>query len=438
MNADLHEQTRGPRLTLTVVCLVALFWLVPGRQGFADGIDDVPQRFAEAQSFRLRGWEWIQLFDKQQQTLRRMPIEIIFKRPGKFRDTATFVTFINDKPTDISQNVDLCDGKREWFLDGDNKSFRSYLMSPLDALLRTKTIEQDAAESAVLGSPDAVYRQVGTENQGGRRLDVYEARYQTETGATLARIWLDPKTGLPARVVHDKLDAKGKTSPEMELTEIAVNIPLADALFHFDGPKQTKTWEDWIRRSLGLEAPEQVPPSAPPPRPAVEQPAPARPVLGLDPNAISLSGDVRLECWYAVRVSDNAALVVWRRSAPAAQADTAPDWLSNLKMVVPDSRGDRGLRHQWIYQSLAADRWNWSLVVPADRKSFARGQIRLTLRSSRSVTTLKTTPLRLGEDDLRQLLRAAHDAMLPKSLPEISLPYLQAVARKLSSAESAD
>jgi hypothetical protein len=47
-------------------------------------------------------------------------------------------------------------------------------------------------------------------------------------------------------------------------------------------------------------------------------------------------------------------------------------------------------------------------------------------------------PLRLCEDDLRQLLRSASDAMLPKSLPEISLPYLQAVARKLSSAESAD
>jgi outer membrane lipoprotein-sorting protein len=436
MNTDLNERTHGRRRTLAVLCLAALFWLLPGRQGFAEGIDDVPQRLAEAQSFRLRGWQWIYLFDKQRVRI-RAPIEILVKRPGKFLNRAAFSISYDERPTEIGQTVYLCDGKREWTHDGDNKLFYSNAVSPFDAVLRTKAIEQDAAVSALLGSPEAAYRKVGTENQGGRRLDVYEARYQTETGTTLARVWLDPKTGLPARVVHDKLDAKGRVSPEMELTDIAVNIPLADELFRFDGPKQATTWQDWIRRSLGLE-PEQPPPPAPP-RPAEQQAAPARPALGLDPTGMACtSGGDKLECWYAMRVSDNAALVIWRRSAPAPQADAVPDWLSNVTIVVPDSRGDRALRHHWIYQSHAADRWNWSLVVPTDGQSFGRGQIRLTLRSRQWVGTQDMVPLRLCEDDLRQLLRSASDAMLPKSLPEISLPYLQAVARKLSSAESAD
>jgi hypothetical protein len=159
----------------------------------------------------------------------------------------------------------------------------------------------------------------------------------------------------------------------------------------------------------------------------------------LDPTAVAFSRGVgRLDFWYALRISDNAALVIWRRSAPDAQADTAPDWLSNLTMAVSDSREDRALRHQWIYQSLAADRWNWSLVVPADGKSFGRSQVLFRLGPPKSITTLEMTPLRLCEDDRRRLLRAAQDAMLPKSLTEISHPYLQAVARKLSSAESAD
>jgi hypothetical protein len=38
----------------------------------------------------------------------------------------------------------------------------------------------------------------------------------------------------------------------------------------------------------------------------------------------------------------------------------------------------------------------------------------------------------------RQLLRAAQHAMLPANAPEISLPYLPAVARKLSSAAAPD
>jgi outer membrane lipoprotein-sorting protein len=436
MNADLHERTRGPRWTLAVVCLVALFWLVPGRRGFADGIDDVPKCLAEAQSFRLRGWHWIYLFHKQQVRI-RAPIEILVKRPGTFRYSTTFVTSFGEIPTDTSQFVDQCDGSREW-IRYDNKLTYSSVMSPLDALLSTKTIEQEVAESMVLGPPDAAYRKVGAENQNGRRLDRYEAQFKTETGPTLARVWIDPKNGMPVRVVHEKLDAQGKTSPEMELTEIAVNIPLADELFRFDGAKQTQTWQDWIRRSVGFEEPEQAPPPAAPTPAAEQQATTARPLLNFNATRIFLSSGVRLDFWYALRISDNAALVLWRRSAPAAQTDTVPDWLSNLTMVVPDSGGDRSLRHQWIYQSLAEDRWNWSLVVTADRKSFGRGQIRFRLGSPDSVVSLETIPLRLREDDLRQLLRAAHDAMLPKSLPEISLPYLQAVARKLSSTASAD
>jgi hypothetical protein len=60
------------------------------------------------------------------------------------------------------------------------------------------------------------------------------------------------------------------------------------------------------------------------------------------------------------------------------------------------------------------------------------------MRLPRSRLTVGLTPLRFKEDDLRQLLRAAQRSMLPASTTEVSLPYLQAVARKLSSAEASD
>ena len=278
--------------------------------------------------------------------------------------------------------MQLCDGQHEWLLDGDHKLQSSKPISALNALLKTEAIAQSTAALDVLGPPDAAYRKVGTENHKGRRLDVYQARFQTGTNTTVSRVWIDPKDGIPVRVMRrEETDASGKTSPEMELTEIAVNVPLADELFRFDGPKQ-----------------------APPTGPAAQQPTTAPRVLDLSPSGSALNGSEKLEFWQALRISDNAALIVWWRSAPVAQTD-APDWLSNMTMVATSSGGDRALRHHWIYQSNAADRWNWSLVVPADGRSLGRGQIRFTLQAPRWVGTLHMMPLRLREDDLRRLLR---------------------------------
>jgi hypothetical protein len=52
MKIDLHESRRRLRRRLAVICLVTLYCLAPGRLGLADAIDDVPQRLADAQSFR--------------------------------------------------------------------------------------------------------------------------------------------------------------------------------------------------------------------------------------------------------------------------------------------------------------------------------------------------------------------------------------------------
>jgi hypothetical protein len=276
-------------------------------------------------------------------------------------------------------------------------------------------IGQIAAELAVLGPPDASYRKIGKDSSNGRQCDLYEARFQLDSRTTVARVWIDPRDGLPVRVVRDELKPDGKLSHEMELAEIAVNVPLADELFRFNGPENLK----------------QKRPDAPR---RISEPL----ALDLSPTGSGASGDEKLEAWQALRISENAALVVWRRSAPAAQADSAPDWLSGVKMNMRDSRGDRELRHQWVYQSNSPDRWNWSLVVPADGKPFGRVEINFTMRSPRSRLTAGLTPLRFKEDDVRQLLQAAQRSMLPTSAAEVSLPYLQAVARKLSSVKSLD
>jgi len=406
---------RWQRWTLVAACLVALLaawsWRTTSHDSFAYGIEDVPQRLAEVQSFRLRGWQSIRWENaqKQPQPPIRVLMEIVVERPGKFRRTLLGMSCQQGQKPRISQSVMMCDGKHLWTVDADNKLVHSRRVSRLDALLSTETIAQNAARLAVLGPPDAHYRKIGREEQNGRWCDLYEGRFSSEWGAiSVARVWIDPKNGLPVRVVRSQVDANGTLSPEIELTEIAINVPLPEELFRFQGPEDPK-----------LAAGQTEPP-----------------VLFVAPTAGGSKGndgeEVRCDVWHALRISDAAALVIWRRSAPTAKGDEAPDWLSGITMLALGPQGKRELRHHWVYQSNSPDRWSWSLVVPADGKPLGQAEIFFRLRAPRSLTSVGVTPLSFRENDLRELLRAAQGLMLPRNSAEVSLPYLQAVARKVA------
>jgi outer membrane lipoprotein-sorting protein len=417
-------RVRWQRWALVVACLVALLatwsWRTTSRDGFAYGIEDVPQQLAEVQSFRLRGWQWIP-WDKGQkpQPPIRVPMEFVVLRPGKFRYTNLGISSQQGQKPTIRQSVVVCDGHHQWTLDGDAKSKRVHPVSRLDALLRTETIAQIAARFAVLGPPDAHYRRIRREEQNGHACDLYEARFPA---GGVARVWIDPKDGVPVRVVRGELQADGTMSPSIELTDVAINVPLSDELFRFNGsdPKL---------------------PGAPAPRESTEPPE-----LVLTPTASNGDDDMHCEVWHAVRISDNAALVIWRRSVPTAKANEAPDWLSGVTMFASDPftskpfgsvpQGVRELRHHWVHQSNAADKWNWSLVVPADGKSLGHAEVFLRMEAPKSLTTLDATPLSFRENDLRDLLSAAQRLMLPGNSADVSLPYLQAIGRKLASDDS--
>jgi outer membrane lipoprotein-sorting protein len=417
-------RVRWQRWALVAVCLVALLatwsWRTTSRDGFAYGIEDVPQRLAEVQSFRLRGWQWIPWDNgKKKQPPIRVPMEITVERPGKFRHANVGMTFHQGQKPIIQPHMILCDGKHQWSLDGNNKLESARPVSRLDALLRTERIAQIAARFAVLGPPDAHYRRIRREEQNGHACDLYEARFPT---GGVARVWIDPKDGLPVRVVRGQLEADGTLSPSIELT-VAINVPLSDELFRFNGPEDPKLA------------------GAPALRERTESP-----VLDLPPTASGDGDDMHCEVWYTFRISDNAALIIWRRSAPVAKTNEAPDWLSGITIFASDPftskpfgsvpRGVRELRHHWVHQSNAADKWNWSLVVPADGKSLGHAEVFLRMEAPQSLTTLDVTPLSFRENDLRDLLSAAQRLMLPSNSADVSLPYLQAIGRKLASDDS--
>jgi hypothetical protein len=78
------------------------------------------------------------------------------------------------------------------------------------------------------------------------------------------------------------------------------------------------------------------------------------------------------------------------------------------------------------------------LVVPADGKPLGRGEINLTLKGRRGVTSLGLAALRFNDEELRQLLAAARLSTLGADAPEMSLADLRAQARKLAESKGSE
>jgi len=187
-----------------------------------------------------------------------------------------------------------------------------------------------------------------------------------------------------------------------------VNTPLADDLFRAKGQDAEKpAGRDELQK--GAEPP----------------------LLDATPTGSGSSDGSKLEGWQALRIADNAALVVWRRSAPALGADGAGDWLSDVMLCLPGPNGKRAVRHAWLSPPTSAERWSWSLIVPVDGKPLGRGEINLALKARRGSTSFGLMALRFNDEELRQLLTAARLSTLGDDAPEMSLDDLRAQARQL-------
>jgi hypothetical protein len=418
--SDVSEARRSPAVRLgwisavAVISLMAAAWLLRMAPSDAYGIEAVPQRFHDVQTISLRGWQWVRDSSGSNKPPFRVPFEMLVKRPAMFRHTATGVS-VEKGRTEIRHRLHLCDGKHESVVDENGKPlgfFRS--LSLLDARLKTEEIAQTAVVLAVLGPPEAAYRQIGKDNADGRACDLYEGRFSTGSHTTVAQVWIERASGLPVRVVRDELAADGKLTGELELSEISVNVPLADDLFRGKGQHAEKpSSRDELQQ--GKEPP----------------------LLDATPTSSGSSDGSKLEAWQTLRISDSAVLVVWRRSAPTPRADGSDAWLSDITLSLPEPTGMRPVRHAWLSPPTSAERWSWSLVVPADGKPLGRGEINLTLKGRRGVTSLGLAALRFNDEELRQLLTAARHATLGDDAPEMSLADLRAQARKLMDSKGA-
>ncbi len=400
----------GLAAAVVVVAIGVKMLLIPSSSARVYGLEAAARRLCDVKTIRLRGTMFARHDDKPDSPPVRIPVEYLIKRPDKFSYTWSGTSEKGDF-FEVRQGRIVCDGRHVTSLSDTNKQYQTSQISPIDARMTTERFAQSYLRFAVLGAPEAQYKKTGRDNVGGVECEVYEARLDDKDREVVIvdKLWFDPVSGYLVRKTTDRIGSDGKMVRESEYTEISVNVPLADELF---APAPPAGYE-----RLGA-VPEET-----------DKPVP----MSLMPNGSGFGFDQALELWHTLRISDNAALVTWRRSVPQPTADGTLDWLSQMEISFDDST--RGVRHAWLYQSGSPDVWNWSLVTLVDRQLPDPGTFLFRLRTERFEGNLHMTALRFPDDQLEQILQAAAAAALPEGAPRYSLAQLRAKAIALSKDE---
>lgn len=383
--------------------------LIPSSSARVYGLEAAGRRLCDVKTIRVRGVMFARNDDRPESPPVRVPQEYLIKRPDKFSHTWTGISQNGDF-FEIRQGRRVCDGRHETNFRDSDKQYTTSHVNPIDARITTELFAQAYLRFAVLGQPEAPYKKIGHEKIRGVECEVYEARIDNKDlgWVTVDKLWFDPVSGYPVRKTTDRIGADGKPSRESEYDEISVDIPLADELFAPEPPAEYER--------LGGRPKE------------ADRPVP----LSTAPIGSGGGGDDQeLSTWHALRISDHAALVTWRRSVPEPAANGTLDWLSQIEITCDGSQ--HGVRHSWLYQSGSPKVWNWSLVALVDRQLPDPGTFVFTLRTDKKyVGIMNMSALRFPDDQLEQILQAAAAATLPEGAPRYSLAELRAKADKLS------
>ncbi|MEX0679342.1 MAG: hypothetical protein WD063_19860 [Pirellulales bacterium] len=395
----------------TAACLAvaaaAVALLVPSSARLVYGIEAVPKRLAEVTTIRQRGYRMIYPREEANGPPIRVPIEYLVKRPDKFRLTTYGVSYPSDALMIVNRGIIVCDGSTESWISETHKTFVTRPIGLLDAWIKTETHAQNHL-AELLGPPEVPYKKIGTETIGGRECDVYEGRFGSRSAfqdAFISKLWLDPATGYPVRSTQDEVLPDGSTRRVRELEEIAVDVSLDDKLFQMSAPEDYQTT---TVAALGDAT-----------------------ALDSQYTSAGYGGDKKLEFWHALRITDNAALVVWRRSKPEEKDDGTSDWLAGVTFSLLGDDRKRPVQHDWLYQSRSPDVWNWSLVAVADGPLPDRGGVCLELKTKPLVSRMEVIPLRFPERGLERIIEAAARATLPDDGPRLKLEHLRALAGQL-------
>ncbi len=414
-------RTSRVRMVAVVVALLALvvvsaLWEFR-TPGTLYGADDLPARLVLVDSFRMTGWQHVPNPGGVNQPSTKLPFEIAVQRPGRYRHTFNSISQNGDQQT-IVTGFQMCDGQHQVMLNDTAREYARFPVGSLDAALKTEELAQGYAMLMVLGPPDTNYERVGNETVKGINCDQYVANFEKNA---VIRLWIDPQTGWPIRIVAETLNAAGKWTPLIEITEIDINSELPDSLFTLSPPEG---YVDLISKL-------KPGPSSDPANSTAEPPSHEVPEISMQSTGSGHCNDQSLEIWHSFLLSPDSALIAWKRTMPKATDDGTIDWLNGIELVYQSGKASRPLKHQWG-RPPQDKQWLWSIIKTADGQPFDRGMIQMTFRGKGCNLTNSIVPLLFPDGTLDRLLQAADKSQpVPASSEPLTLKSLRALTTQL-------
>ena len=382
------------------------------------GADDLPARLVLVDSFRMTGWQHVPNPGGVNLPSTKIPYELIVQRPGRYRHTFSIISESGNEQSIISGSQ-MCDGQYAAMLNDTSKEYLRHPVGQLDAALNTEFFAQGAAMLMLLGPPDSSYERVGNEAVKGINCDLYVAHHGKSEAI---RLWIDPQTGWPVRIVIEMLNAAGKWAPVIEINEVVINDELPDSLFTLTPPEG---YVDQISKLIpGASAFPTTPAAAPPANHQL-------PELTMQSTGSGHCNDQSLDFWHGFLLSPDSALIAWKRTMPKATDDGTIDWLNGIELVYQSGKESRPLKHQWV-RPPQDKQWLWSIVKTADGQPFGRGMLQMTFRSKGCNLSNSIVPLLFPDGTLDRLIQAADNSLpIPASGEPLTLKSLRAIASEL-------
>ncbi|MFO1007167.1 MAG: hypothetical protein U0929_14490 [Planctomycetaceae bacterium] len=409
------------RMVAVVVALLALvvvsaLWEFR-TPGTLYGADDLPARLVLVDSFRMTGWQHVPNPAGVNQPSTKLPFEIAVQRPGRYRHTFNSISQSGDQQT-IVTGLRVCDGQYEGMLNDGSKEYLRSPVGTLDAALKTEELAQGYDMLMVLGPPDSNYERVGKDTVKGIICDQYVSNFDSND---LIRLWIDPQSGWPIRIVAETLNAAGKWTPIIEINEIDINSELPDSLFTLSPPEG---YVDLISKL-------KPGPSSDPASSTAEPSSHEVPEISMQSTGGGHCNDQSLEIWHSFLISPDSALIAWKRTMPKATDDGSIDWLNGIELDYQSGKASRPLKHQWV-RPPQDKQWLWSIIKTADGQPFDRGMIQMTLHSKGCNLSNSIVPLLFPDDTLDRLLQAADKSQpVPVYSEHLTLKSLRALTTQL-------
>ncbi len=217
---------------LVVACGIAALMVTHATPAY--GVEDLRARLRVLHSLYVKGWLYQRTKTEFGVATLRFPVERYYERPTTYYGVSYgFSLKGNDDLQQVTKATIANDGKRSWMiLDSEKQAISTASYDTLQAELRVENGLQASEAQQLLNGLPGNFARIGSERIGEVNCDIYESKPEAD-GHMLRRVWVDPSSGLPMRILGIERSKDGDEQPVYEYTEIKADMKPPAGLFSF-------------------------------------------------------------------------------------------------------------------------------------------------------------------------------------------------------------